>query len=215
MRQPIAPRLPASLSPAKLPDNDLDDEGVYVSLEYSDTELAGRAAVSIEIDQCHFRNTGFGQAKLGRAVISDTVFHTCDLANVRAHGCSLTRVAISGSRTLGLSWTSGILRDTVFDQCRMDLTSFRFSSFRTVVFTGCKLIQADFQEADLRGARFHGCDLTGAQFSKAQMQGTRFSNCDLTGINGVLSLNGAIVSGQDALALSYTLAAALGITIED
>jgi hypothetical protein len=47
------------------------------------------------------------------------------------------------------------------------------------------------------------------------MEGTRVSGCALGGINGVLSLKGAIVSSRDALALSYTLASALGITIED
>jgi uncharacterized protein YjbI with pentapeptide repeats len=116
---------------------------------------------------------------------------------------------------LGLSWTEGGVRDASFEHCRMDLASFRFGTFKSVVFTECKLVQADFQEADLRGARFEQCDLTGAQFSKAQMEGTRFSDCDLAGINGVLSLKGSIVSSRDALALCYTLASALGITIED
>ena len=101
------------------------------------------------------------------------------------------------------------------DTCRIDLASFRFSTFKGVVFTDCKLIQADFQDADLRGARFERCDLTSAQFSKAQMEGTRFADCNLSGIGGVTSLKGAIVKSRDALALTYSLASALGITIED
>jgi hypothetical protein len=63
--------------------------------------------------------------------------------------------------------------------------------------------------------RFESCDLTGAQFSKAQMEGTRFADCTLDGINGVTSLNGAIVKSRDALSLTYSLAGALGIIIED
>lgn len=214
-RQPVAPSLPASLSPARLPEDDLKDDGVYISLEYEEADLAGRDAAAIEIDQCRFRKAGFGGTKLDRAMISDSVFQSCDLANLRARECSFIRVSFLGSRMLGLSWAEGSVRDSTFEDCRMDLASFRFTTFRTAVFTGCKLVQADFQEADLRGARFERCDLTGAQFSKAQMEGTRFSDCELAGINGVLSLRGAVISSRDALALSYTLASALGITIED
>ena len=81
LRQPAAPKLPASLTLAKIPDDDLKDDGVYLSLEYVDIELSGRDVVSIEIDQCRYKNTNFGQTKLDRALISDSVFQSCDLAN--------------------------------------------------------------------------------------------------------------------------------------
>lgn len=115
----------------------------------------------------------------------------------------------------GLSWVEGAVRDTTFDNCRMDMTSFRFAVFKNAVLTDCKLVQADFQDADLRGARFERCDLTSAQFSNARMEGTRFSDCTLAGLGGVTSLKGAIVNSRDALALTCTLAGALGILIED
>jgi uncharacterized protein YjbI with pentapeptide repeats len=215
LRQPGAPKLPASLTLAKIPDDDLKDDGVYLSLEYVDIELSGRDVVSIEIDQCRYKNTNFGQTKLDRALISDSVFQSCDLANLQARDCSLVRVAVTGSRMTGLQWAEGGVRDTTFENCRMDMASFRFDNFKSVVFTDCKLTQADFQDADLRGARFERCDLTAAQFSKAQMEGTRFADCNLAGVGGVTSLRGSIVSSRDALALTYTLASALGITIED
>jgi uncharacterized protein YjbI with pentapeptide repeats len=215
MRQPLAPQLPKTLTSANLPGDDLKAEGVYVSLEYLGVDLAGRDVVSIEIDQCRYQNVNFGQGKLDRAVISDSVFGHCDFANLHARDCSLIRVQMSGSRMTGLSWTEGSIREVTFDSCRMDLASFRFATLKNVVFSDCKLVRADFQETDLRSTRFESCDLTGAQFSKAQMEGTRFSNCTLAGINGVTSLKGAIVKNRDALALTYSLAGALGITIED
>src|SRR5713226_5032753 len=215
LRQPAPPKLPATLTVAKLPDDDLRDDGVYLSLEFEDIELASRYVVSIEIDQCRYKNVNLGQTELDRALISDSVFERCDFANLRARDCSFVRVAVSASRMTGLSWVEGGIRDVTVDTCRIDLASFRFSTFKGVVFTDCKLIQADFQDADLRGARFERCDLTSAQFSKAQMEGTRFADCNLSGIGGVTSLKGAIVKSRDALALTYSLASALGITIED
>src|SRR5216683_382538 len=211
LRQPVSPKLPAALSPAKFPDDDLKDDGVYKSLMYEDTEMAKRDVASIEIDQCRYKNVNFGQTELDRALISDSVFEVCDLANLRARDCSLVRVALSGSRMTGWSWVEGSIRGATFEGCRMDMASFRFSTLKGVVLANCKLAQADFQEADLRGTRFEHCDLSGAQFSKAQTEGTRFSDCTLAGINGVTSLRGSIIKSRDALALTYSLASALGI----
>ena len=215
LSQPTVPKLPASLTAAKLPDDDLRDEGVCLSLEYVDADLSKRDVASVEIDRCRFKTVNFGQTELDRALISDSVFEGCDFANLRTRDCSLTRVSLASSRMTGVSWIQGSLRQVTFEGCRMDMASFRFSQFKSVVFSGCRLAQADFQEADLRGARFDRCDLTSAQFSKAQMEGTRFADCGLDGLNGVTSLRGSIITGRNALALVYSLAGALGITIED
>jgi uncharacterized protein YjbI with pentapeptide repeats len=214
-RAPAGPRLPGSLSPAAFPLHDLLDGGVLLAVEYAGADLAGRDAAAVEIDQCRFRNTAFVGTELDRAVISDSAFESCDLANIRAQDCGLLRVTVSGSRMTGLSWAGGGVRETAFGSCRMDLVSFRFTTFKHAVFTDCRLTQADFTGADLRGARFERCDLSGTQFSQAQMTGTRFAGCTLDGINGVISMRGAIVAGVDALALAYSLASALGISIED
>jgi uncharacterized protein YjbI with pentapeptide repeats len=100
-------------------------------------------------------------------------------------------------------------------ECRADLAVFPFTDFRRVRFEDCNLTRVDFTNADLSGTQFVDCDLTGAQFSNATMTGTRFRGCTLVGIGGVTSFDGAIVAGQDLVALSYTLAAALGIRIEE
>lgn len=215
MREPVAPTLPATLRTAVLPDDDLVDGGVHLSLAFEDADLSSRDAVGAEIDQCRYTNVNLSQTKLHRGMIRDAVFDRCDLANLRARDCSLSRSTVSASRMTGLSWLDGSFRDVTFDGCRIDLASLRSSTLKDVVFTGCRLQQVDFGEADLRGARFEGCDLTGAQFSGAQLTGTRFADCNLVGIGGVTSLRGAIIKSTDALALTFILADALGIKIED
>jgi uncharacterized protein YjbI with pentapeptide repeats len=214
-RQPVAPTFPAALQPAGIPDDDLTDSGVYLSLVFADLDLSSRDAVSAEFDQCRFSNVNLSQTKLHRALIRDVAFDRCDLANLRARDSSLSRAAVCASRMTGLSWIDGSFRDVTFDNCRIDLASFRSSGFKDVVFTGCRLEQADFGDADLRGARFDSCDLTGAQFHGGQLSGARFADCCLASIGGVTSLRGAIIKSADALALTFMLADALGIKIED
>lgn len=198
-----------------MPEHDLEDEGSYVSLDYENADLAARSAVAVEIDQCRFRTVNLSRTELDRVRVSDSEFLGCDLANLHSSRGSLIRVMLSGSRTTGMAFTDGSLREVAMENCRMDMTAFRFSVFKNVVFSDCKLMQADFHEADLRGVRFENCDLTGAQFSNAQMEGTRLTDCTLHDVGGVTSFRGAIVSSRDALGLAYTLANALGITIED
>jgi uncharacterized protein YjbI with pentapeptide repeats len=113
-----------------------------------------------------------------------------------------------------LQWVDGTLRDVTFRECRMDLATFRFTSFKDVAFVDCNLTRADFTNADLRGASFTGCDLSGAQFAQADCAGAWFSRCELGGIGSVTSLRGASVSAHDLAGLAHTLAAALDITID-
>jgi uncharacterized protein YjbI with pentapeptide repeats len=121
---------------------------------------------------------------------------------------------MSVSRMTGFQWINGALRDVAFQDCRLDLSTFRFSKLTDVVFTDCNLTRADFTNADLSRARFVNCVLAGAQFSHANVGGTRFTRCELVDIDGVTSLRGAILEGHNLIALAHTLATALGITIE-
>jgi uncharacterized protein YjbI with pentapeptide repeats len=214
-REPSPPDLPAELSPAMLPEHDLDDGGIYELLAFADLDISDRVAAGAEIEACTFSNVNLSQVSLRRGLIRDVAFERCDLANLRALDSSFTRVALSACRMTGLSLIEDHLRDVTFAGCRIDLSSFRSSKLDDIVFTDCRMEQADFTEADLRGGRFEGCDLTGAQFTGAQMNGARLSRCELTGIGGVTSMRGAIVTSSDAVALAFILAGALGITIDD
>lgn len=215
VRQPTAPDLPADLTSAALPGDDLVDGGVYLALAFAGLDMSGREAMDAEVDQCLYRDVNLSRVSLRRGAIRDAVFERCDLANVRARDGAMSRIAVRSSRMTGFSWLAGDLRDVTFDDCRIDLASFAGSKLSHVVFTGCRLEQADFGGADLSRARFERCDLTGARFSEARMAGTRLSGCDLTGISGVTSLRGSFIDSTDALALVAVLANALGITLED
>jgi uncharacterized protein YjbI with pentapeptide repeats len=211
----VRPRPPASLELATVEDHDLDNEASFQRLGFFDLDLSGRSADGVEFVQCRFKGADLSGTHLDGATFSDCLFESTNLANLRAERSSMLRARLSTLRMTGLHWINGAWRDVTVSQCRLDLSSFRFTDFHAVVFEGCNLTGADFQNADLGGARFTDCDLTGAQFSQAKMVGTRFANCSLAGIGGVTSMAGSFVAGQDLIALSYTLAGALGIQIEE
>jgi uncharacterized protein YjbI with pentapeptide repeats len=214
-RPPTRPRPPAALDLATIEDHDLVDEATYRRLGFFDLDLTGRSAESVEFEQCRFNNTDLSGTHLTSVGFTDCLVERANLANLRVERSSMRRVRLSVLRMTGVHWVNGTLCDVTMSGCRADLSSFRFTDFHHVAFDDCNLTGADFQNADLSGVRFTDCDLSGVQFSQAKMAGTRFTGCVLSGIGGVTSMDGAIVASGDLVALSHTLASALGIRIED
>ncbi len=192
----------------------LAEEAVYRRLEYAG-DLSGRPVDAVEFAQCRFHKATLRDVRMTGTSLTDCLLLNVDLANLRAQKSSMRRVRFDDCRATGLQWIDGLLRDVLMTGCRADLTSFRFTDLRNVEFDRCNLSRADFEHADVSGVRFTDCDLTLAQFSNATMTDTRFTRCNLEGVGGVTSFTGAIMTDQDLLLLSRTLAAALGIRIED
>jgi uncharacterized protein YjbI with pentapeptide repeats len=211
-RSPMKPRPAESLESATIEDQDLEDEATYRRLEFAGTDLSGRSAESVEFEQCRLRaNVDLGGTTLARAMFTDCLIESSNLANLRVEKSGMLRVRLSVLRMTGVHWVDGSWRDVMVSECRADLTSFRFTDLQNVTFDGCNLTRADFQNADVSGVQFLNCDLSGAQFSHATMAGTRFANCVLAGIGGVTSF---AVASQDLAGLAYSLASALDIRIE-
>jgi uncharacterized protein YjbI with pentapeptide repeats len=212
--EPRPPLLPTDdrLSPGP---HEWEPEATLTRLAFLDVDLAGQRAESVEVDRCAFRKGTLAGSRLLRLSVTHCVAETVDWSNVDGAGGTLDRSVARGSRMTGLSWAAGSVRDVVFDECRLDLSNWRFTAFDAVRFTGCQLSGADFTSADLRGASFVDCDLTGAQFSAATMEGARFRGCDLAGVGGVESFRGASVHRDDLLGLARVLATALGIGIRE
>ncbi|AGZ40110.1 pentapeptide repeat-containing protein [Actinoplanes friuliensis DSM 7358] len=205
---------PAYFRTATLDLHEFEPEAAYEGLAFTGLDLSGRESESLEIAQCRFRSVDLSGSLLPHLSLTDCQVQTSNWANVRSDGGAVHRAIFEESRMTGFTVTDGKLSDVAFDQCRLDLSGWRFTAFDSVRFTGCNLAGADFTNADLRGARFSNCDLTGAQFHHADMDGTRFRRCELDGIAGITSWRGVIVHADDLPALSYTLAAGLGIKVD-
>jgi uncharacterized protein YjbI with pentapeptide repeats len=214
-RDPIPPRIPETLLDSVSPVDDLVDEAEPTSTAFTGADLSGRKISGMVVRRSRFATCRLGTGRFERVSLADCDLVDCDLANLWARKSSLVRVSITGSRATGLSWVDGGLKEVRWENCRVDLASFRFARFASVLFVGCDLRQADFEDADLRGARFVDCDLSGAQFSNATMTGTRFSGCSLLDVAGVHSMRGAVVDLRDVTDLAFGLAGALGIVIDE
>ncbi|WP_432982973.1 pentapeptide repeat-containing protein [Dactylosporangium sp. CA-233914] len=212
--QPHPPRIREALQAATLNEHDLEPDASFEALVFADIDLTGRRAVAVEFEECQFTAARFAGSHLDRLRLTDCRIETSDWSNLRAEAAGIDRVAFATSRLTGMACTNGRLRNTAFRDCKLDLSSWRFTHFDAVTFDECNLTGADFTNADLRGASFTRCRLTAAQFSNADMHGARFRACELDGIGGIASWSGAVVHRDDLIELADALAGALSIVIE-
>lgn len=193
-------------------DLPVNDEAVR-GLSFERQDLSEMALEFTEIDGCTFVDTDLSAARWRRAMIADSTYESCDLANLVLDESGIQRVSIDRSRLTGLTLAGCTVQNLVVRESAADLANMRFAKLKDVVFDGCRLTGTDWTGARLDGVRFTDCDLTDAQFSQVTVQAARFEQCIMDGISGVASLTGSVIDPVNLLGLSQQLADALGITI--
>ncbi|HWI21403.1 MAG TPA: pentapeptide repeat-containing protein [Baekduia sp.] len=211
-----APRMGLSLI-----DTELDPATAAPELELVEcraTALEDQAPLdvkSLDIAECELHGIDFAPGHLSHVDIYNSRLTKCDLSNLTTRRGSLRRVEISESRMLGLGFGACDADDLRVQGGTLMLASFEQARLQRVVFDGVNLRETTFREAQLDGVAFLGCDLSGADF-----RGARLRNCVLRGssldeIVGVDSLRGLAMPWPDLIASTATLAAALGIAVEE
>ena len=153
----------------------------------------------------------FEESRLERVDLSAGRLAHLSLADVELEGCNLANADVRA----GSAWRARIVRDVVFSDCRIDLSSFAATRLEQVVFERCLLMQADFQEANLRAVRFVDCDLTEADLVDARFDRCELRGCTIDGIRGAERLSGVAMPWEDIVASVGTFAAAVGVTVLD
>jgi uncharacterized protein YjbI with pentapeptide repeats len=89
----------------------------------------------------------------------DAVVTDADWANQRSPRLALKRVELGQIRLTGAELSEATLTDVVFDDCRLDLATFRFAKLERVVFRDCLMTECDFYEAAIKDVFFERCNL--------------------------------------------------------
>lgn len=141
---------------------------------FTGADLRPEAFTGIEFEHCTFRSGQWMAADLRHARFSDCIFEQCDLSNARVTGAGFRTVVFKGCKLLGVQFDqcNTFLLAMHFENCRLDLSSFRSLALRGARFTACSLVEADFSGSDLGKASFADSDLAGAIFDRTVLEGT-------------------------------------------
>jgi uncharacterized protein YjbI with pentapeptide repeats len=212
---PEAPRIPDELEAAAIERAALDGGDEWRRVRLADVEAPELAVPSLRFEESRLERVDLGGGRLAHLSLSDVELESCNLANADVRGGSAWRARIARSRLTGLSWTEGMIRDTVLSDCRIDLSSFAATRLDQVVFERCLVMQVDFQEATLRAVRFVDCDLTEADVTQASFDRCELRGCTIDGMRGAERLRGIAMPWEDIVASAGTFAAAVGVTVLD
>jgi uncharacterized protein YjbI with pentapeptide repeats len=149
------------------------------------------------------------------ADLVDAVVTDADWANQCSVGVALKRVEIRQARLTGAALSEATLADVVFDDCRLDLATFRFAKLERVIFRDCLMTECDFYEASIKDVLFERCNLRESTLSSLKIERVELRGCELAGVQGVEALRTARISWNDVLGAAPLFAQALGIEILD
>ena len=130
-----------------------------------------------------------------------------------ADGASFTRVHFRGCRLTGLVLSDARLADVTIEDCHADMLNLRMSRLQRIRLAGTRARQADLLEAQIADLTTENADLREADVSRTRFTAADLRGAELEDIRGASSLNGAIISPEQTLAVGLSLISEAGIRV--
>jgi uncharacterized protein YjbI with pentapeptide repeats len=190
-------------------------EESFVHVQLIGVELSGLSASGLSFDESILEKVLFGEARLERLGLTDSELLRCDLAAARCTGSSFIRVGVSGTRLAGTDLSRSLIKDVVFEDCKLDMANFRFTKLTRVRFISCTLHETDFQMAELTDVEFQSCQLLKTAFDRCKPRSVDARTSQLHDIRGWQSLRGLTIDPIQLAAVAPELAAELGLKVAE
>lgn len=130
-----------------------------------------------EFENCHFNECLFTRTDLTNVAFIECRFEDCNFSMAKISSTIFRDVRFKKCKLLGLSFEdcNQLLLSMYFEDCQLNLASFRKLDLSNTIFKNCSLHEADFTETNLTKAVFSNCDLTAALFQKTILKNTDLS----------------------------------------
>jgi uncharacterized protein YjbI with pentapeptide repeats len=172
-------------------------------------ELAEEMAVGVALD-----GVDLAETRRSPLTLVDSVLRRCDLSAAVWQGVTMRQVELLDCRALGLRLSVDLAQDVYVESGRLDASTLRISRVRgLVVFDGCTFTDA-VVGGDLSAVVFTGCSFDGAEFAATDADGCDLRGSRLGGARGLLTLRGARITADQAVAVAPRLASEAGLSVE-
>lgn len=179
------------LTPTSLDDQ--LDEGTIDSALLSDLDLAG--------------------AKLGPLTLSNVILRQVDLSNASLQQVVARRTEWRSCRAIGIRLSIDLATDLSIMDSKLDYATLHVEKVKGIAaFIGCSFREATIS-GDLSNTVFQDCDFTGTEFRARTASKCDLRTSRLTEARGLLTLRGATISMDQAVAMSAVIAAEAGLII--
>jgi uncharacterized protein YjbI with pentapeptide repeats len=160
------------------------------------------------------RNTDMSGAALAPFEVVDVTIDHSVLSNSRWERATARRLEVTESQLVGWQAQFSLAQDVYIADCRADFASISIGSAKgPVVFERCRFMNATFL-GDFSKAVFIDCTFPGADFSRvANAKGCDLRRSELAAMTGLMSLKGALITADQAVAIAGELATAAGFEL--
>jgi uncharacterized protein YjbI with pentapeptide repeats len=191
------------------PDSDFElSERLVDGLEWTGAQADG------SLEQSLLRGVDFSGTTLGPLEIVDVTIERSVLSNGRWERATARRLEITDSQLVGWQPQFSLAQDVYIADCRADFAGVSIGSAKgPVVFERCRFMNATFL-GDFSKTVFIDCAFPGADFSRvSNAKGCDLRRSELAGITGLMSLRGALITADQAVAIAGELATAAGFKL--
>ncbi len=142
----------------------------------------------------------------------DAVLDGLDLVGRRIAG--LVRTHLVRCRLSGTDLADASLEDVTFEDCALDMSSWRMARVRRVAVVGGRIDALDLTGATLTDLSFSAVTMEGVVLDGTRCERVDLTAADLTPVTAVATLAGATISAAQAVALAARMARALGVRVQ-
>lgn len=173
-------------------------------------ELPEDMAVAVSLD-----GLDLGGSRRSPLTLVDSVLRRCDLSAAVWQRMTLRQVELVDCRALGWRLSVDLAQDVFLQGCRLDSATLQITRVRgLVVFDSCVFTDAVIA-GDLSSVVFTDCGFENTEFAASAAQGCDLRASRLGGARGLLTLRGAAITTDQAVAIAPRLAVEAGFTLDD
>ncbi len=182
----------------------LKDEEVITGFYFKNEVIEFDIDKYLEINRCFFENCQFINFN-SNSHLTDVIFKTCDLSNIKLYEGSLTKVSFKGCRLMGSNMVDCFLENVLFEDCLLTYINIFNTKAKNVGFKECDLKDSSFK-VEYKNFYFNYCNLENSKFQEMEMKNIDLSNSNIKGIAlNPKKINGMIVNSEQALAIALML----------
>lgn len=179
-------------------------------------DYVGQRAVRVEMGDVEVRAGRWSGVTLDGLRALGVRFADCDLAGFVLTGDTVLRnIVFERCRLDGAVFAGVQLRTVRIEDCSLDDVNLRMVNASEVVISRSRLVGADFSGATIAAGRFGDCDLRGVDFTHAKLTDVDLRGSELFDVRGADALRGTTIDAAQLLPLARSLAVALGISVVD
>jgi uncharacterized protein YjbI with pentapeptide repeats len=196
------------------PDELVDDD--VWSMVLATGDYVGQRAEGIEMGDVVVRGGRWSGVVLDGWRAFDVTFEDADLSGFSLlDEPVLQNVTFTRCRLTGANFAGARLRNVTFEGCTLDDANLRMLDAEGVVFNDAVLVGADLHAAKFTEVRMRGCDLRGSDWNESRLKTVDLRGSRLEDVRGADRLRGVTIESSQVVPLAYSLAVAMGLTIDD